>query len=126
MKRTWIGAALLLGILGLSLLSGWWMDRCHSPIARELRLAVRSAGEDDWADAEEAFRRAEADWERRRDLCAILADHTPLEEIDSSFQELKIYAEEGEWVHFAAGCACLARQVEAMGEAHGLMWWNIL
>ena len=126
MKRTWFGAGLLGVLLVLSLLTAWWMDRCHSPVAGDLQQAAEAAMAEDWERAETLCDRAAQSWERCRKITAVFADHGPMEEIDSLFAELKIYTDAREQVHFAATCAQLSRQVDAMGEAHGLMWWNIL
>ena len=126
MKRIRFGAALLGVLLVVSLLAARWMDDCHSPVAEDLSRAAEAAMAEDWETAQTLSRRAAGSWERHRKLTAVFADHGPMEDIDSLFAQLKIFAEAQETVHFAATCAQLSRQVDAMGEAHGLMWWNIL
>ena len=49
-----------------------------------------------------------------------------MEEIDGGFAQVKAYSQAGEPADFAAACAQTARRVEAMGQAHGLNWWNVL
>ena len=126
MKRTWIGIGLLAGLLILGIFTARWMDRCHSPVAGNLKQAAEAAMTEDWQKAEEFCRSAQDKWERCRKTTAVLTDHGPMEEIDSLFAELKIFLTAREQVHFASVCSQLSRQVEAIGEAHGLMWWNIL
>lgn len=126
MKRTWIGIGLLAALLILGLFTARWMERCHSPVAGNLKQAAEAAMAQDWNRAELLADRARGSWERSRKITAVLADHGPMEEIDSLFAELKIFLLAREQVHFASVCGQLSRQVEAIGEAHGLMWWNIL
>jgi hypothetical protein len=49
-----------------------------------------------------------------------------MEEIDSQFAQLNVYAGAGERLSFAAICAQLASALEAMGDAHALNWWNLM
>ena len=52
--------------------------------------------------------------------------HTPMEEIDALFAQVEVYAAAREEAEFAAGCAELSRRMEAMANAHGAQWWNVL
>lgn len=124
MKRSWIGFALLLVLLAGGLAVTWSMEKCHEPIARDLDSAAVRVQAGDWAEAETLMLRARNAWGDSRKLTACFADHTPMEEIDALFARLEVYAAARENADFAAGCAELSRKVEAMGEAHGLMWWN--
>ena len=45
---------------------------------------------------------------------------------DGDFKLLKVYCAARESASFAGGCLQLARQVAAVGEAHELVWWNLL
>ena len=84
----------------------------------------RLAGQ--WEKARTGAEEARSHWEQRRRVWAVFADHTPMEEIDAQFARLIIHAAAREKGEFAAGCAALARQLEAMGNAHRLSWQNIL
>ena len=126
MKRSWIGFGLLLVLLVIGLLVTWGMDRLHDPIARELEQAASHGLKEDWSKAIPAAADAKTRWEKGCHFAACFADHTPMEEIDALFAQMEIYAAAEENTDFAAACAELARKVEAMGEAHGLKWWNFL
>ena len=65
-------------------------------------------------------------WDTRFPFCATLADHEPKENINGMFAQLEVYAQCWDVESFAAACALLAEDVEAIGEAHRLSWWNIL
>ncbi len=126
MKRSWIGLALLLLLLILSLAAGWYMDRCQRPIARELDNAAELALAGDWEGGAAALNAAWEGWDGCRQVAACFADHNPMEEIDALFSRLEVWAQLRLSGEFAAGCRELSRKVEAMGQAHGLMWWNFL
>lgn len=126
MKRSWIGAALLAVLLIAGGCVTWAMGNIHSPISRELESAAQYALEEDWTQAEALEKNANTAWQKSRDFSACFADHDPMEEIDEAFAQLEVYARCREEVAFAAEAAQLARKVQAMGEAHGLLWWNIL
>lgn len=126
MKRSWIGLGLLLVLLAASLLVTWAMDRIHTPIAEMLRQAAESTALADWDSADQYFQAAKGDWEHQEHFRACLADHSPVEEIDALFAQLSVYRSAREEVAFAAGCMELSEKVAAVGEAHGLVWWNIL
>ena len=126
MKRSWIGFGMLLVLLVLALLVTWAMDRIHEPIARDLETAADYVMAGDWELAEVFSEQALRAWEKHAHFRACFADHTPMEDIDACFAELKIYTLRREETAFAASCGQIARKVEAIGEAHGLVWWNVL
>ena len=126
MKRGAIGLGLLVFLLAAGLLVTWGMDHCHDRIAEDLEDAAEHALMGDWEQAEKLSQGAEKDWERCWNFSASFADHEPMEEIDGLFAQLEIYEKAREKTSFAAACAELSRRVEAMGEAHGLTWWNLL
>lgn len=126
MKRSWIGLVLLLVLLVSSLLTTWAMNRIHEPIEADLQQASEYAILGDWVNADKFFHQAKENWEKWEHFRACFADHTPAEEIDGGFAMLEIYRVTREDAAFAAGCNELARKAAAVGEAHGLVWWNIL
>ena len=126
MKRSWIGFALLVFLLLGSILSAGSMVRIHEPIAETLKQAARWAMAGNWEQADSCFRAAEAHWQESEHLRSCFADHTPVEEIDGDFELLTVCCAARETVSFAGGCLQLARQVAAVGEAHELVWWNLL
>ena len=125
-RRFWLG----LGILGLLLAVGLWgmwgMGRIHDPVAATLDQAAKVAMEQDLEGAATLARQAKQDWQKKREIAAAGADHEPMDEIESLFAELEVYAHEKEQAEFAAGCLRLSKLVQAMAEAHALHWWNFL
>lgn len=121
MKRVWFAAALmlLLGLAGLAVTKQ--MDRICSPIAAVLEQAENaSAGE-----AARLCADACEKWDRHRKFVASVTDHEPMEEVDALFDSLQVYLRRGDDLHFSQGCAQLASQVRAIGEAQDINWWNI-
>ena len=126
MTRGWIGAGLLAALLTIGLLVTWFMGRTHSEISEELELAAQFAMAGDWEEAAESAGDAYEDWQDKWHFSAAFADHEPMEEIDALFAQLLPYLQDKDSVSFAAACRELARQVDAIGDAHGLNWWNLL
>lgn len=126
MKRCWFGLGLLIVLLAASLGVSWGMDRIHKPIAADLNQAAECALLGDWYNAEEFSRRAEAQWQKWEHFRACFADHTPTEEIGAELAAMAESREERETAEFAAACARTAKMVQAVGDAHGLYWWNLL
>ena len=126
MKRCWIG----IGLLVLFLAAGLWvmaeMDTAHRRISRDLEQAVKQTLSGETEQGVLLAQQAKQHWEDARRGTACVADHEPMEEIDSLFARLEVYAREGQALEFAACCARLSALVQAMGEAHSLQWWNIL
>lgn len=125
MKRSWIGFALLLCLLGLSILSSWAMTEIHEPIEEDLNRAAQRALLENWEDTGRFYRRARNRWEDWEQVRACFADHTPVEEIDAGFALLEVYLDARDKIAFAAASRQLAKQASAVGEAHELVWWNL-
>ena len=126
MRRTAVGFALLLVLLVAGIGSGMCLSRHNEQVAALLDGAAARAMDGDLSGAEASAEEAWGLWKQRWNISAAFTDHAPLEQVDGGFAQLKIYGEAGEALSFAAVCAGLARQVEALGDAHGAQWWNIL
>ncbi len=126
MKRIVLGCSILGVLLALAVLFSAQMGRMHAPLSKALQAAADASAREDWAAAQQLADKAAADWERCKHFTAALADHSPMDEIDSLFCELTVYLEEREMPHFAATCRHLATLTEAMMENHALSWWNLL
>ena len=124
--REAVGMVLLAVLFLTGLLVSWDMGRTHTAISGYLEDAAWFALSGNWKNAREAASAAEHNWESHRNLSSLLADHTPMEEIDALFAEINICSVARNAGDFAASCNYLSRKVEAMGEAHRLSWQNIL
>lgn len=126
MTRAWIGLGLLVGLLVTGLLVTAFMGSTHSEISEELELAARYAAAGNWEEAADRAEDAHEEWQEKWHFSAAFADHEPMEQIDALFSQLQPYLAARDSVAFGALCRELARRTEAIGDAHGLNWWNLL
>lgn len=126
MKRSWIGFALLVILLAAALVSSWAMEEFHEAAANKLEQAGQYALAGNWAGAAFLTADVQRDWDRWELLRCALADHSPMEEIETLFSALEVYGTAREKVAFAALCREAAQKMEAMGQAHGLQLHNLL
>lgn len=126
MKRIWIGIGLLAALLVLGLWVSDVMENSHQPGAEHLRRAAELAMEEEWGAAEALTRRAREKWKDAWRYSAALADHEPMDQVDGLFAELEVYAQARDATAYSGTCAHLAELLEAMGNAHGLTWWNLM
>ena len=126
MGRFWIGVVLLILLLALGLWVMHVMDDSQQEIAGMLETASQQSLQNGVAAGSPLARTAKQKWENRWRKVASVADHAPMDEIDSLFARLEVYAACGDRVEFAACCKRVAKLIEAVGEAHSLNWWNLL
>jgi hypothetical protein len=125
MKRSWIGLALLLVLLVISLAVTGFMTRIHEDLALDLRQSAESALLGDWDNVQLFLRRANRSWTKWGHLRASFADHKEVEAVDAALASLEIWRQSKDAAAYRAACAALTKQVEALGEAHKLTWWNV-
>ena len=126
MKRIWLGLGLLALFLALGLWSAYSAGKLHIPLAHDLEKAATSALSGDLTSGETLAKKAKELWEKQWHRSAILADHTPMDEIDGLFARLEVYTKTKNAEAFAAYCQQLAKLITATAEAHSFTWWNIL
>lgn len=126
MNRIWIGIGLLIALLAAGIWSTAAMDEAYSDIADTLRASAEAAQANRWEEADALAEKAGAQWEREWPLSAALTDHAILDEIDGLLAQMDTYRAQREVSHFAALCAHLASQTEALAESHNLSWRNLL
>ena len=126
MKRFWIGIILL----GILLGAGLWVmtaaEGIHEPVGELLEEAAEKSLAGEFTEGVALARQARQKWQQYWKTVAAGADHEPMDEIDSLFAQIEVYASREQVVAFAAGCARLGELIEAMAEAHSLSWWSIL
>lgn len=126
MKRFWIGIVILAVILAGSIVLTVAMPNVHMPISRQLSEAAEAAQKENWEQAEALANTAFARWEACRGFTAAVADHVPMEAIDSGFAQMNAFLLRRDRGEFSAACASLARLVEAMADSQTFTWWNFL
>ena len=125
-RRFWYGLGILLIFLALGLWMAHGMEKMHAPVTDQLEQAAQVALSGNLDKGITLAEQAEVIWQKHRGLTAAMADHAPMEEIDSLFSQVRNYAKCGNVAEFAAYCGRIAKLVEAVGEAHGLNWQNLL
>ena len=126
MKRLYIGAALLAVMLAAGICLTVAFTAIHEPLSSRLQEAQEAAVAGDWEKAADLTEQARQKWEEFRHFTAAVADHEPLEEMDSLFARLEVLCRLREEDEFAADCAQLARLADAMAESQRINWWNLL
>ena len=126
MKRIWLGFGILILFLAVGLWSSRYAQTLHEPLAHDLEKAAQTALSGNFAAGRETAEKARQQWDKQWHGTALLADHTPMDEIDGLFARLEIYAQTQNTEAFAACCHQLAKLITATGEAHSFTWWNIL
>lgn len=126
MGRFYLGV----GILVLFLILGLWvtysMNTVHQSVAQTLDEAAGRTLSGNLTEGISLAQQAQAHWQNHWHGTASVADHAPMDEIDGLFAQLQAYGQAGQAGDFAACCARISNLVAAIGEAHGLTWWNFL
>ena len=126
MKRCWFGLGLLIILLILSIAVTVYMESIYQPLSDTAAGAAAQALAGDWEGAVQLLRQTRHDWQRHWKSSAAFADHAPMENINALFAQLEVSAALRDEADFAALCAHLSAELDAMGEAHGFTWWNLL
>ena len=126
MKRLWFGVGLLGVMLLLGLVSARGIENWQVPVSEFLTQAADAALSGDLQGAQAAADRAKTHWESRWRATAAISDHAPMDEIDGLFAKLRAYGAAENKTAFAACCRQISSLVEALADAHGLNWWNLL
>ena len=125
MKRSYIGAGLLVFLCLFCGGFSWAMWAIHTPISGQLSRAETQVLAGAFTEGQLTALEAKAHWDKWQKLRACLSDHTPVEEIDAGFAELESYGASEEDAAFAAECGVLAEMVKALAESQSLNWWNL-
>ena len=119
MGRFWIGIGIMAVLLGIGLYSAQAVEAIHEPIAAALEQAARETDP-------QLLEKAKQEWDSRWHGTAVLADHGPMDEIDSLFSQAQAYARAEKWGDFSAFCLRLAQLIRATADEHQPTWWNFL
>lgn len=126
MKRLWIGIGIFLVLLGLGVGIFGVSRAFFGGISHKVEEAGEIALAGNWVYAEEIAEECRQKWDTYRHFWASFTDHAPIEEISLLFAQLELYARQQLGVEFAACCRALAKEADAISEAHGIAWWSIL
>ncbi len=115
MRRCWFGLGVLVLILVLGLLSGWYFSKICTAAGEALILAAESEA------PEELIAQAARRWQDHRLLAAVLCNHTALDSIQDHFALL-----DPNGADFREHCLLLAAKFQALGQSQKLTWENLL
>ena len=124
-KRFYLGLVILGLLLALGVGASVIMQVIHKPVADKLYTAADLALQDKMDEALALSKKAYDRWQRFHSFTASFADHSPMDDTDTLFQEMLVYAEAGEAPHFAACCAQLSAMLKAIYETHSFSLKNI-
>ena len=125
-KRFYLGITILAILLVISIGTSAAMKAIHQPMEADLKEAARLALEGNTESAFPLAQRAYNRWERFHSIIASFADHSPMDDTDTLFQEMLVYGQTEEAPHFIACCRELAVMAEAMYDAHRFSLKNLL
>ena len=126
MKRLWIGVLILFLLLGAGVGITVFANTLHTGISEDLKQAADAALAGDWDTAQRLTLKARGDWEAHRNITAAIADHEPMEEIDSLFSRLEVYLKTRQPIAFSSCCTSLSVFTQAIGESQAINWWSLL
>ena len=125
-KRFYLGLVILLVLLGLGIGASAGIKAIHAPVENLLSRAADLAMEENLKEALPLAHKAYARWIKYHSITASLADHSPMDDTNTLFQEMLVYGQMEEIPHFAACCRELVVMVEAMYDAHAFSAKNLL
>jgi hypothetical protein len=123
MDRFWIGVGLMAALLVAGLFSAQIIDDTHAPIAATLEQAAQATAPE---AATALLEVARQEWDAHWHITAVLADHNPMDEIDSLFSQAQAYLQAEQMGDFSALCLRIAQLIRAAAESHKPTWWNFL
>ena len=126
MTRGWFGFGILVVFLVIGFITAQVMDNVHLPTEKLLQQAAEKTLRGDFEGAIALGKEAKDRWDSHWNGTATVADHSPMDEVDSLFAEMEVYAQAEEKPHFAAVCKELSQRIQAFADAHRFSWWNIL
>ena len=122
MARGWFGLCILIVFLVLGIVVSVTMHHTHEPAWNLLNQAADLTLAGNFDRAVPLAMAAKDRWETAWNGTAVVADHSPMDEIDRLFAEASVCDPDT----FAACCAQLRVLVAGMAQAHAFSWRNIL
>ena len=125
-KRFYLGVGILLVFLLLGLTVSWAMRQVTQPVAQKLEQAAQEVLSGNMEQGILLARQAQTAWQKGWKCVALAADHSPMDEIDGLFAQIGFFSEAGNRQELGACCVRVSELVEAVADAHGLTWWNVI
>lgn len=123
-KRFWFGMGLLFALFLMAMCLFVLTDRTLNAISADLQAAGSAIVSGDRAVGERLAQRAMQTWQGIRNAVALIADQTPMDTVDSLFQQLNVrqLLSDGE---LASLLSQLSGLVKTFAEAHAPYLWNL-
>ncbi|MGE4277218.1 MAG: DUF4363 family protein [Lawsonibacter sp.] len=126
MKRLWGAVALLVLILLVSLVNGWYAQSLTSRMASRLEQAQQLTEKDQWDQAKEITDQVYEDWQNHHSYFHIIMRHSDTDQILRSFDAVLQYLELQEMDQYAAANADLTAQLGLLAEMEQASLVNVL
>lgn len=126
MKRLAVSCTILLLLMALSLVSGWYIDTLCDNYIQQLKSAQQLAEQDDWPQARSITKAVFQDWTDRNFLLHTLLRHNDTDQILLSFRSTTEYLRLEEMDQYAAANATLVTQLELLAEMEQPTLKNVL
>ena len=125
-KHFYLGLTILIVLLVLGIGITAVMQAMHEPIKTALSQAADLAMAEKFEQALPLAEKAYARWQKYHSVTASFADHSPMDDTDTLFEEMLVYGQMEEIPHFTACCRQLMVLTEAMYVAHAFSLKNLL
>ena len=126
MRQLWTGIGILFLIFILGIYSGIGIENACQPITELLDQAGNVVIRENPEASAMLIHSANLLWQHSWSKIALVADHTPMDEIDGLFAQTAAYAQAEDWTCVFANCKRLSALIHAIAEAHQLTPWNII
>ena len=93
--------------------------------SENLNRAAILASDGDWVNARNLLAEAQAEWEEKQLLLAVLCQHEPIEQIDGLFAQLEVFSESRRTASFSSTCVFLSKLIDSLGRSHNLNLKNL-
>ena len=126
MSRFWIALALLLTMLGASLVNAVYLTRVSESITLRLQAAETMAEQEFWEQANTITTQCLEDWNRYHTYLHIISRHSDTDAILISFRSVLQSLKLREMDEYAAANLELITQITLLAEIEQPDWLNVL
>lgn len=126
MKRGWIAAALLVGMVALSYWNVFALGALTGELGQSLARAEELAERGDWEEAAKLTKKASERWDSKHFYLHATLEHDVTDSIAVSFAETLEFLERQEGGEYSAANARLMTQLELLGQMERPLPENLL
>lgn len=126
MKRLWAAGAVMVLMLGGTLVNAWYADKLTSDLAQRLEQAQVLACGERWTEAEALTQAVYQDWQDHHFYLHTVMRHSDTDQILRAFRGVLEYLKLGEIDQYTAANADLVAQLELLAEMEQATLVNVL